>query len=359
MEINDKKLVRTRKIINWTISITLGIFLILLSASIIDDLDSTVDMPQYEDFRDKKVEQKYDVEYEKIRNERDRINEIQSNYRSMLNAANEQKNAEQESFDNWIKTRNTIGDPSQDKEVLQRVKKLDEYRAIAQGWSAKIDSLSREETILTDQYDAIYSENQQSDGEASSRYESAMNTYDLTVFFIRLSFVAPILAIGIFFFIRFRKHKFAPLFMGFTIFSVYAFFVGLVPYLPSYGGYIRYTVGILITIGLGYYAIKRLRSYTEQRKAELQVSTTERAKKLQTDIAEKAFSNHVCPSCGKDFLLKPWEVNSRLDEKGMSIASDYCRHCGLQILTKCSKCGQKNYAHLPFCVSCGEDIKEQ
>ena len=58
------------------------------------------------------------------------------------------------------------------------------------------------------------------------------------------------------------------------------FFFGLVPYLPSYGGYIRYTIGIIVSGGLGYYAIKTIGKYIEDKQAELQVSTEERSKKV-------------------------------------------------------------------------------
>lgn len=166
--------------------------------------------------------------------------------------------------------------------------------------------------------------------------------------------MGPILALGIFFFLRFRKHKFWPLYFGFTLFSIYAFFFGLVPYLPSYGGYVRYTVGIALSVGLGYYAIKKIRAYMEQKQEELKTSTQERAKNVQLEVAEKALENHFCPSCGKDFIIKKWETPANnTGAETMPFVTDFCRHCGLGLFADCYNCGHKNFAHMPFCSSCG------
>ena len=351
MDINDKKLKRTSKFVNWAISIVLAVFLIALSNLIIDDLDNTVSLPQYESYVDQAPIDEISSKSTILQGQLNALYEEWSNYKKMQDLAVENKNAEQESFDNWIKTRSTIGSPEQDREVLQRTKKIDQYRDISLDWKIKCDSIYTQMNALEsaiskndEQQSVIYSQ-------ADQQYRQASKIYDLKVFLIRLLFVAPILGLGIFFFIRYRNHRFKAIYMGFALFSVYAFFFGLVPYLPDYGGYIRYIVGILITIGLGIYAIKRLKNYSDRKRAELSESTTKRAKNLQNEISEKAFNSHVCPSCGKDFFLKSWEVPAS-SKPNSQIATDYCRYCGLQLIKTC-ECGQRNYAHLPYCVSCG------
>jgi len=360
MDINDKKLKRTSKFINWIVSIVLGIFLIQLSNLVIYDLDSTINRPSFSAFQDNEALRGFAERESALQKQINAQYETLSNYRQIQSVAIADKDAEQESFENWIKTRTSTGDPSQDKEVLSRSRKIDEYRSVSQSWSNKCDSVQSIINNMQSQMDEISQQERTINRKADKLYESAMNRYDIWVFFIRLLFVAPVLALGIFFFVKYRKHKFAALFMGFTIFSVYAFFVGLVPYLPSYGGYIRYIVGILLTGGLGYYAIKKIRVYSENKKSELKESTTERAKKLQNEITEKAFNNHVCPSCGKDFLIKPWEANSvNVNRNSLQPTTNYCRYCGLQIMKKCHNCEQPNFAHLPFCTSCGVNIKQE
>ncbi len=185
-----------------------------------------------------------------------------------------------------------------------------------------------------------------------------MRRYDLKVFLIRLLIILPILIIGIFFIIRFRRHKYWPLFLGFILFSFYSFFFGLVPYLPSYGGYVRYSVGIILSILLGVYAINKIKKFIENKKKELKLAGTERAKEVQMETAEKAFDNHICPSCGRDFLIKKWDGPVGKKEKLAisGVVSNYCRFCGLELFTKCKKCNYENFVHLPFCSNCGEKI---
>jgi len=358
MDINDKKLKRTSKIINWLIAIVLGIFLILLSNTIIDDMDSSVESPYFNEYRNNDEDEKLEQERTVIRDQVNVLETHQSNIRKMINVARQNKEQEQQSFDNWVTTRSTLGSPNQDKEVIQRAQKLDDLLKIEQDWQRKSDSIQTEINILEKHQIDISNRATDAYNQANELYSQAMKTYDMKVFLLRLLFVAPILALGIFFFIRYRNHKFSPLFMGFSLFSLYAFFVGLVPYLPSYGGYIRYSVGVLLTIGLGYYAIKRIRDYSERKKAELEASGSERAKKLETGIAERAFNNHICPSCGKDFFLKNWESPLSVDKTTLQTVSNYCRYCGLQLMKNCTECGHSNYAHLPYCASCGKGLKE-
>ena len=75
---------------------------------------------------------------------------------------------------------------------------------------------------------------------------------------------------------------------------------------------------------------------------------------MQTEVAEKALENHYCPSCGKDFIIKKWEFPTKgKDNDVQTFVTDFCRHCGLELFCNCKTCENKNFAHLPFCSSCG------
>ena len=354
MELNSKKLERTSRIVYYSISLILCLFLILLSNKIIDDLDTTTVRPVKENFENKAIMADLGRKSNELTIEIENLNTKKSSIEKTIATAKENYTNEKQSFDNWVQTRRTLGSPDKDQEVIYRAYKLDEIYKIEQDWRSQLNSQQAKIDQNEKQQQAIQKSINREKEAAEKKYNTELKHYDLRVFLIRLLFVAPILAIGIFFFIRYRRHKFWPLYFGFTLFSIYAFFFGLVPYLPSYGGYVRYAVGILLSAGLGYYAIKTIRKFIETKQAELQVSTQERAKNVQSEVAEKALENHFCPSCGKDFILKKWEIPQKNTEtEAYKLVTDFSRHCGLELFSNCNKCGNKNFAHLPYCSSCG------
>ncbi len=354
MELNSKKLERTSTLVYYSVSTMLCIFLILLSNKIIEDLDTTTVMPQIETFENKAVMTDLNKKINIVNIEVENLMTKKSTIEKTIATAKENYTNEKQSFDNWLQTRKTLGSPDKDQEVIARAKNLDQYYKVEQDWRSQLDAGQAEIDSVGQIQLQIQNLIDKERASAETKYNKAINQYDLRVFIIRLLFVAPVLALGIFFLLRYRRHKYWPLFFGFTLFSFYAFFFGLVPYLPSYGGYVRYAVGIILSAGLGYYAIKTIRQYMEKKQEELKVSTQERAKNVQSVVAEKALENHFCPSCGKDFILKKWEFPPKINEGDMyKLVTDFCRHCGLELFTKCHHCGNKNFAHLPFCSGCG------
>jgi predicted RNA-binding Zn-ribbon protein involved in translation (DUF1610 family) len=354
MELNSKKLERTSKIIYYSISVILCLFLILLANRIIDDLDTTTERPEAEHFENKVVLSDLDKKIKSLNIAIENLNTKKNTIETTIATAKENYTNEKQSFDNWVQTRKTLGSPDKDREVTDRAKKLDEYYKIEQDWRLQLNEKQGEINNTLNKQQKIQELIDKEYEIANTKFLVELKNYELRVFLIRLLFVGPILALGIFFFIRYRRHKFWPLFFGFTLFSFYAFFFGLVPYLPSYGGYVRYAVGIILSAGLGYYAIKTIRKYIEEKQEELKISTQERAKNVQTSVAEKALENHFCPSCGKDFIIKKWEFPVKnTDNEAYKLVTDFCRHCGLELFSNCKSCGNKNFAHLPYCSSCG------
>lgn len=354
MELNSKKLERTSRIVYYSISTILCLFLILLSGKIINDLGTSIVRPEIENFENKVLMADLDKKINVLNFEIENLNTKKGTIEKTIATAKENYTNEKQSFDNWVQTRKTLGSPNKDQEVIDKAKKLDEFYKIEQDWRSQLNSKQTEIEELEKKQQEIQKLIDKEKETAETKYSAELKYYDLKIFLIRLLFVAPILALGIFFFVRYRRHKFWPLYFGFILFSIYAFFFGLVPYLPSYGGYVRYAVGIILSVGLGYYAIKTIRQFIETKQAELKVSTQERAKNVRTEVAEKALENHFCPSCGKDFIIKKWEFSSKNNENdSYKFVTDFCRHCGLELFKNCNKCGNKNFAHLPFCSSCG------
>lgn len=360
MELDNKKLQWTSQVIYYSISCILSVFLILLTNKVIGDLDSMVSQPDAASFENKQTLSEYDKVIDLKISEVESLIAKKETIEKTISTAAENYASEKQSFDNWVETRKTLGSPDKDQEVISRAQKLDEYSKIEQEWRTQLYNvkaqISEGEKEAYEIKDLINKEREL----AQERYNEALKKYELKVFLIRLVFISPILALGIFLFIRYRRHRFWPIYFGFSLYSLYAFFFGLVPYLPSYGGYVRYSVGVVLSAGLGYYAIKQIRHFMELKQAELQISTQERAKKVQANVAEKALDSHFCPSCGKDFLLRKWEFpGSKIaDTDTLKLVTTFCRHCGLELFKDCSNCGTKNFAHLPFCSSCGAKVAE-
>lgn len=361
MDFNNKKLEKTSKLINYTISILLCGFLISLSGKVIDDIDDWKAQPVSEQFENKELLDSTNAQIEKINEELNQKFEQKSNIENTKRIAESNYDNAKNSFDNWLAARKTIGSPKEDKEVLSRAKELDEFYKIEQDWRNELSVIDAEISEINKNkknYNEIILKEQ------NRAYEErivALRKYDLKIFLIRLLFILPILLLGIYFVFKYRKHKYWPLFLGFVLFSFYSFFFGLVPYLPSYGGYVRYSVGIILSIVLGIYTINKIKAFIERKKEELKISTTERAKKVQTETAEKALNNHMCPSCGKDFIMKQWDksANKKGELKALGYVTNFCRFCGLELFKKCDSCGTENFAHLPYCSNCGDTLNKK
>ena len=355
MEWNSKKLESTSRLIYYAISVVLCSFLILLSNKIIDDMDRVITRPSVDALEDKAAVSRVQASLDSGKVILEGLHSRNETIEKTIAAAKVNYENEKQSFDNWVKTRTTLGSPDKDQEVIDRARKLDEFHKVEQDWRGQLAASQNEIDALQKVMDLKEADMARQRDLALVRFNKEQSMYELKVFLYRLLFVGPILALGIFFFIRYRRNKYWPLYFGFTLFSLYAFFFGLVPYLPSYGGYVRSTVGILMSVGLGYYAIKRIRTYMEEKKQEMKTSTEVRANRIKQDTAEKALENHFCPSCGKDFMLKKWEiaVADAADPQKAIAVTKFCRHCGLELFRNCNSCGTRNFAHLPFCTSCG------
>lgn len=355
MEFNNKKLTRTSKFIHYVISIALAIFLIGLANRIIGDLDETGNRPMLEDFEAETEIHNYRVLYNGVQ---DSIREIVRDKKALqldLDLATRTLEQEHTSFKSWISTRKATHLSSTDVEVRKRnfvmdsiqesIKKYEqEKKTLTASIQRLRDQSEHHQELIDTERDVVY-----------TKLSQANRSYDLKIFLKRLLFVLPVLLLGIWMLLKKRKATYWPLFRGFVFFSFYAFFVGLVPYLPSYGGYVRYAIGIILSVFLGIYAIKSLQAFIKRKKKELQQSTKERSKQIKEEVAEKALENHMCPSCGKDYLINELhQSGAKKRVTGALRVTNFCRHCGLQLFKDCDNCETTNYAHLPHCYSCGD-----
>lgn len=180
---------------------------------------------------------------------------------------------------------------------------------------------------------------------AYPEWQSAMRASELRVFLFRLALTLPLLAVAGWLFAQKRQGTWWPFVWGFIFFALFAFFVELVPYLPDYGGYVRYIVGIVVTVLLGRYAIIALNRYLEKQKLREAMPEVQRREELGYDVALERLSKSVCPGCERPVDLKNNEI-------------DFCPHCGIGLFDHCGNCHTRKSAFSRFCHSCGASKKE-
>ena len=248
--------------------------------------------------------------------------------------------AAREPFENWLSTRHATALPEQDTELINRTKALDALKAAEREALAAVEA--QEQAAL----DA-----RQASARASARMEKleepareaaykAAQARELRVFLYRLALTLPLLVVAGWLFARKRKSTWWPFAWGFIIFALFAFFFELVPYLPSYGGYVRYIVGIVITVVVGRYAIVSLQRYLARQKAAEALPEVQRRETMRYDTALSRIEKGVCPGCER-----------AVDVKNQAL--DFCPHCGIGLFDRCTKCTTRKSAFSRFCFSCG------
>ena len=142
---------------------------------------------------------------------------------------------------------------------------------------------------------------------------------------------------------RLFKHKrngtYWPFTWGFIFFALFAFFVELVPYLPSYGGYVRYGVGILVTVLVGRYAIRWLHAGSRARRRSKRMPDAQRRTRCAT-------TSRWPHRQGRVPVLR-----ARHHYKDEHLA--HCPHCGIGLFDRCPACNARKNAFVRYCFSCG------
>ncbi len=356
---NSNKINKVSKFVNITISLVLAIFLILLTNRIISDIGNWNVAPNYPNAES--VSTELITKQNILRDSLFTLHEEKSRFKKLIQKTAEDYKAEKESFETWVAARKSIGLASEDTAIRKRANALDELHKVKKSWEQEVDKVQTQINAINNENNLINDKIKAEKQLAFEVYEEEMHSFNLRIFMIRFGIMIPILLLGVFFFFKFRNHKYWPIFLGYIIFSVYSFFVGVVPYFPAYGGYVRYTIGILLCIVVGKYSIDWLKNYIARRKEEIEkaAKSPKKDRFKNVDLAEKALKNHNCPSCGKDFLNLKWTNQSESKVNTDGTATDFCRYCGTQLFAPCQKCDHVNFVHLPFCVSCGDNIGEQ
>ena len=324
----------------WLVALVFAGFLIGLGSTIVGDLPQVERVRTIEDFIDHRAADPLRAtvkasEAAELQASRD-LDQI----RLQLQAAQQAGANARETFGNWIATRRATAQPDQDPELIARTKALD---AIKQKEEAVQRQVNAQQQVMLDARQAEQRARTtlaELERDAQVKLDAEYRRIELRVFAYRLALTLPLLVIAGWLFVKKRKSTWWPFVWGFILFALFAFFVELVPYLPSYGGYVRYAVGIVITVLVGRYAIVALNNYLARQKLAEQQPDQVRREELSYDTALARLDKGVCPGCERPVDLK-------------NTAIDFCPHCGIGLHDHCEVCETRKSAFSRFCHACG------
>lgn len=318
----------------WLIALLFAYFLIQVGGSLIADLPLISRRPPQERFLNPARVGQLEQQLQPLQQRRDRLQgEIERLTERQL-LAGEATAREQTSFDNWRAARSATEQSQQNPEVIARARQL--------------DGLLRQEQQLRAQRSQLEADLQRAQADLAAPQglleqlrQQARQRSELLAFGIRLAFVGPLLALALWQFRRYRGSDQWPFVWGFLLFGLFAFFVELVPYLPSFGAYIRYGVGALLTLVVGRSLIRWLNAYLLRKQQEQAAPQQQRQRQIRYEKALQALGRHQCPSCERSLPRQEGAL------------PNYCMHCGLQLQRQCGGCGSQHLACFPYCPSCG------
>lgn len=324
----------------WLVALVFAGFLIGLGGTVVGDLPKVEAELQLDDFLDKGQALALREREKAARKAGQAAQDAIEQARLQHDRAKNESQAARASYSNWLAARSVTRRSDQDPEVLARGRALDALQ-LAERKAGQ--ALERQEQALLDARQSASAAQQRLDeieqqGHKKLRAEQRM--VELRVFLYRLLLTLPLLVAALWLFRKKRRSMYWPFVWGFIGFALFTFFVELVPYLPSYGGYVRYLVGIALTALVGRYAIIALTRYLERQKQAEALPDQQRRMALAYDQALAHLAKSLCPGCERPVDLKNETI-------------DYCPHCGICLFDRCGPCNTRKNAFGRFCHACG------
>ncbi|MCB1987501.1 MAG: serine endopeptidase [Burkholderiaceae bacterium] len=324
----------------WLVAFLFAWFLTGLGNTIVGDLPKIEQRQSLDDFMDPQRTPMLKASIKSAEQAAEEAQAALEQAQLKLQTARADNRAARETFTNWLATRRVTQRSEQDEEVLQRTRELDDLRKAERDALAAVEKQQQVALDARQAKDRARSELDALRDQARDAFDKARRVQELRVFGYRLALTLPLLVIAGWLFRKHRKGASWPFVWGFIFFALFAFFVELVPYLPSYGGYVRYVVGIGVTALVGRYAILGLNRYLERQKLAEALPDQERRKELSYDVALARLAKNVCPGCERPVDLKDGKT-------------DFCPHCGIGLFDHCGHCSTRKSAFAKFCHACG------
>ncbi|AKJ31757.1 serine endopeptidase [Caldimonas brevitalea] len=324
----------------WLVAAVFASFLIGLGGTIVEKLPQVEQRYSLDDFIDKPAAAEARAAVQTARKAQEDAGQALEQAELKLRVATADVAAARETFNHWIATRRATERAEQDPELIARTRALDELRTRERRAQGVVEAQQQTQLNARQAEARAQQRLQTLEQAAEEQLQAQWRRQELRVFGYRLALTLPLLGVAGWLFARKRGSLYWPFVWGFIFFALFAFFVELVPYLPSYGGFVRYAVGIVVTVLVGRKAILGLQRYLERQKAAEQLPDTRRRAELGYDVALARLAKGVCPGCERPVDLK-------------DPANDYCPHCGIGLHDHCGRCDARKSAFSKFCHACG------
>ncbi len=321
----------------WMVAIIFAMFLTGLGKNIIGDLPRVETSYTTEDFINHAKIDPLRTELKVLSRQHQTLADQLEQVNLQLIIRQKDYQAARTTFDNWVSARDVTDEVD---DLVGRTKTLDTLKKLERDAERAIEDIQQKQTDISQRETQLLSQVNVLEQVARQQYEEAYEDQEMRVFLYRLLLTLPLLALAAWLFVNKRKSQYWPFVWGFIIFALMAFFVELVPYLPDYGGYVRYIVGILLTVVGGKYAIAALQNYLEQQKLAESQPEFQRREELGYDTALARLAKSVCPGCERNVDLK-------------NESNDFCTHCGICLHNYCIACKARKNAFAKFCHKCG------
>lgn len=324
----------------WLVAIIFAGFLIGLGGKIVENLWDVEAPLTVEQFMDPQRAAEVKAQREAAQDRQDAARSALEQAEQQHAVARSNKDSARASFGNWLATRSVTARPEQDRELIVRTQALDALESEERKALSAVEAQQQALLDASQQAEAARARWEALEGPAVEAHEKAARAKELRVFLYRLALTLPLLVLAGWLFVHKRKSTWWPFAWGFIFFALFAFFFELVPYLPSYGGYVRHVVGIVLTVVVGRYAILSLQRYLARQKESEALPDAERRQTMRYDLALARLGKSVCPGCERAVDLK-------------DPAIDYCPHCGIGLFNRCGCCNSRKNAFSRFCFACG------